>query len=345
MNNVPPNDENLSTAADPIGRDPLDVAPLRIGILLWPAFPMMSLTCIVESLRHAGDHGDASRHRYAEWEILGAPGTRTTSSCGISIEATAPYSEPGAFHFVFVIGGLLKDLDDVTPGHLTFLRAAARSDTTLVGACTGVFVLAREGLLDGRPACVHPYHDRDFEEAFPGHRRVRDADYAVQDRKITVLGGVSMLSLMTKIVRDHFGPDRAAKVVYQTTLSAGGQPDPKEWSPSLPDASITDPRIRKALVVLDAQASETPRIAELARSLGLSERHFLRLFREQVGRAPMEYLIETKLRIAVWMLQRTSRSVTSVAYAAGFSSGANLADHCRRHFGKTPSEIRSDANV
>ncbi len=301
---------------------------------------MMSLAGLVESLRHAGDHGDASHHRYATWDILGAPGSRIASSCGIEVDATAAYPSPARYDYVFVIGGLLRDLADAPLRHRAYIHATRAARRPLISVCTGSFVLAEEGLLEGRPVCVHPYHERDFTAAQPGHRLIVTKDYVCDGEITTVLGGVSILSFMLRIIGAHFGSDRSAKTVHQMTLPA---PDLSGDAPPVvprKHEGITDPRIQKALVLLDAQATQSPSIAELARSLGLSERHFLRLFRTQVGRSPKAYLVDTKLRAAAWMLRHTTRSVTEVAYATGFSSGASLADHCQKRLGQSPTRLR-----
>ena len=210
------------------------------------------------------------------------------------------------------------------------------------GVCTGSFVLALAGLLDGRPVCIHPYHKDHFEAAFPGHRFVTNRDFESSGTVTTVLGGVSILPLMKRLIAAHLGPDRAAKVEHQMTLpSSDGSAFARPQSPlAAKRAEISDPRIQRALVILDAQSTQTPQIAALARTLGLSERHFLRLFRAHVGCGPKDYMIDTKLRAAAWLLQNTARSITSIAYTAGFASGAALADHCRRRLNATPGEIR-----
>ncbi|MGS4947058.1 GlxA family transcriptional regulator [Meridianimarinicoccus sp. RP-17] len=315
-------------------------APLAVAILLWPSFPLMSLAGLVESLRHAADHGDASQPRYARWDILGAHPARIVSSCGIAVDTTAPYGHPRGYDHLFVIGGLLRDMDRAPRAHRDWLRAADRAGLPVTGVCTGSFVLAAEGLLDGRAACVHPYHEKDFATAFPRHRMVLNRDFDSDGRITTVIGGVSILPLMTRIISAHLGPDRAAKTVHQMTHPGADPSGPPQPVPLSREVEITDARIQKALVMLEAEATRNPGIADLARSLGLSERHFLRLFKAQVGRAPKDYLIDMKLRAAVWMLRNTTRSVTAVAYAAGFSSGANLADHCRKRLHAAPSQIR-----
>jgi transcriptional regulator GlxA family with amidase domain len=319
-------------------------APLRVAILLWPSFPLMSLAGLVESLRHAADRGDASAQRYARWDVLGAPGSRTVSSCGIPVEATASYIHPDRFDYVFVIGGLLRDLSAAPGAHRDYLRAADRAGRRIVGVCTGAFVLAEEGVLRGGTACVHPYHRDEFREAFPGIRLATDAEFEEAGRAITVPGGVCILTLMTRIIAERLGPDRAAKTVHQMTLPARGRTGPPpDWVAPVPGAGATDPRVQSALVALEARATENPSVAALARSLGVSERHLLRLFRREVGRAPKDYIVDMKLRAAVWMLRNTGRPVTAIAYAAGFSSGATLAAHCRRRLRATPSQIRRDA--
>jgi len=320
-------------------------APLRVGLLLWPSFPLMSLAGIVESLRHAGDHGDASQNRYTQWDVVGAPGKPILSSCGIPIETTVDYPRPDRFDYLFVIGGLLNKVETAPAAHWSYLWAAQEARHPIIGVCTGSFVLAEAGLLEGKPVCVHPYHARDFSARFAHLRTVLNRDFVTDGNVTTVLGGVSILPLMTRIIGAHFGADRSAKTVHQMTLPAPDLDAGPQARTLVDHDGISDPRIQQALVMLEAHASTNPNIAALARSLGLSERHFLRLFRAQVGVPPKTYLVDSKLRAAIWMLRHTRRSITEVAYAAGFSSGASLSDHCRRRFGQTPSALRREAKT
>lgn len=175
---------------------------------------MMSLTGIIESLRHAGDYGDHSEQRYVGWEIIGATGRKVTSSCGIQVAETCKYLDPTAFDYVFVIGGLLKDLSKAPIEHRRYIKVAQRAGCTLVGVCTGSFVFAGERLLSGTPAAKHPYHNTDFELAFPGHRLTTNVDFVRTEKIATIPGGTSILSFMIDIIDSHFGPDRAAKTVH-----------------------------------------------------------------------------------------------------------------------------------
>ena len=105
---------------------------LSIGILLWPGFPLMSLTGIVEALRHAADFGDQSRPLYCRWSIMG--GSDTSASCGLRVQADAPYTNPTDFDYIAIIGGLLPQLKTAPARHRDYLRVAARTSSTKAAA-------------------------------------------------------------------------------------------------------------------------------------------------------------------------------------------------------------------
>lgn len=313
---------------------------LSVGILLWPRFPLMSLTGIVESLRHAGDFGDMSRQIEGRWEIMGQSGQPVRSSCGIEIPPTASYLYPGEFDYIFVIGGLLRQLDHAPFEHRRYIHAARQLGRTIVGVCTGSFVLAEERLLSRSVACIHPYHRRDYETAFPGHRLTTTKDFVSNDGIVTIPGGISILAYMAQIVAEHFGMDRSAKVVHQLSLPERRGLGEFERTGIIPHLEIADPRIQKAIVMIESGGDTKIGVAELAAQLGMSERHFSRLFQSEVGKSPRDYILQTRLRIATWLLQHTTKSITTIAFEAGFASPAHLSALCAKRLGITPTEIR-----
>lgn len=316
---------------------------LTIGILLCPGFPLMSLSCIVESLRHAGDIGDRSRPIHCRWDILGDPGSRIASSCGISFRPTRAYPEPDAFDYVFLIGGLLPRMEEIPERHRRYLRAAHASGTTVAGLCTGVFVLAQERLLTDRTACLHPYHRDDFLRAFPGIRITTHEDFNERDGVITAPGGLSNLGLMTALIQRHLGQDRAIKTVHQLTLPERAGSSEFDKAVLTRHVQVSDPRIQMALLMAEANGPATLGVGEIAQRLGLSERHFSRLFARQVGMPPKTWLLRQKLEEARRLLIHSNRSVTSVAYATGFSSCAHFSQAFFKHFGTYPSKLRGGA--
>lgn len=159
---------------------------LSMGILLCPTFPMMSLTGIIEPLRHATDFADNSRPLHCRWSIMGGPGHAAVASCGIRVQADASYINPTNFDYIVVVGGLLPHLRAASSQHRDYLRMAASANVPVIGACTGAFILAQEGLLDGRKASVHPFHAEDFRLAFPRLAFSTRDDFLIDNGRITV---------------------------------------------------------------------------------------------------------------------------------------------------------------
>ena len=312
---------------------------LSAGILLWPGFPLMSLTGIVESLRHAGDFGDMSRQIEGRWEIMAAGGA-VRSSCGIEVKPTQPYLHPAEFDYLFVIGGLLPQLDHAPLSHRRYIHAARQMGCTIVGVCTGSFVLAEERLLARATACIHPYHRRDYESAFPSHRFTTTQDFVSADGVATVPGGISILAYMAQIVSTRFGADRSAKVVHQLSLPDRRGVGEFERSGMTQHREIADPRIQKAIVMIESGSEAAVGVAELASRVGMSERHFSRLFQAEVGQSARDYILATRLRLANWLLRHTTKPVTTIAFEAGFASPSHLSAIFQKKLGKTPSQVR-----
>jgi len=313
---------------------------LSIGILLWPTFPMMSLTGIIEPLRHAADFADNSRPLHCRWSIMGAPGHAAVASCGLKVQADAPYTNPTDFDYIAVIGGLLPHLRAAPARHRDYLRVAASAGVPIIGVCTGVFVLAQEALLSGRRASVHPFHREDFRSAFPGLQMSTRDDFISDDNRITVPGGVSILSLMTELIRTHCGADRAAKAVHQLSLSVPsgvsefdrGRVSGFHFSP--------DARIQRAVVLIESRMGRDMTPDEIATAVGLSGRQFARLFNEHLGMTPKRFIIETRLRHARWLIESSGLSITEIAFETGFSDCAHLATSFKQKFGQSPSQLR-----
>jgi len=139
---------------------------LRVGIVLWPGFPLLSLAGLCDGLRHAADLGDQSRQMRCTWDVVGHTGEAVKASCGIRVPVDRSLSQPGAYDYVAVIGGLLPQIADAPPHYAPFLAATAASGVPLIGICTGSFVLARLGLLNGHVPCIHPFHVPDWETLY-----------------------------------------------------------------------------------------------------------------------------------------------------------------------------------
>ncbi|KNZ30724.1 MAG: AraC family transcriptional regulator [Methylibium sp. NZG] len=312
---------------------------LSIGILLWPGFPLMSLTGIVESLRHAADFGDHSRPLYCRWSVMGSD---ASASCGLLVRADAPYTNPNDFDYIAVIGGLLPQLKTAPARHRDYLRVAAAAGVPIIGACTGVFVLAEEGLLVGHKASIHPYHALDFRTAFPRIAMSTRHDFIDGKTRITVPGGVSILALMTELVRRHSGDDRAAKVVHQLSLTDRKGPSAFDRERASEVPKVADPRIQRAVVLIESRKGTGVDSERAAQAAGISGRQFSRLFRESMGVTPTRYILLTRLRYARFLVQHSSMGMTAIAFETGFADCAHFSTAFRTCYGVTPSSLRTE---
>lgn len=315
-------------------------ADLSIGILLWPTFPMMSLTGIVEPLRHAADFADNSRPLHCRWSIMGTPGHAAVASCGIRVQADAPYINPTDFDYIAVIGGLLPHLRAASGKHRDYLRVAASAGVPIIGICTGAFVLAQEGLLAGRRASVHPFHAEDFKIAFPRQPFSTRDDFLIENGRITVPGGVSILSLMTELIRTHCGPDRAAKAVHQLSLTEHKGLSAFDQGRVSGFRHVEDSRIQRAVVLIESRKGRDVSPEQAASMAGLSPRQFGRLFQQNIGMTPKRFIIETRLRYARFLVENSRLSMTEIAFETGFSDAAHFATAFRKKHERTPRQFR-----
>ncbi|GAA2859385.1 transcriptional regulator GlxA family with amidase domain [Aminobacter niigataensis] len=313
---------------------------ISVGILLWPTFPMMSLTGIIEPLRHAADFGDNSRPLHCRWSIMGKPDYAAVASCGIRVQADSPYINPTDFDYVIVVGGLLPRLRTAPSTHRDYIRVAASAGVTIVGVCTGSFILAQEGLLVGRKAAIHPYHRDDFQVAFPRQPLSTRDDYLIENGRVTVPGGISIFSLMTELIRNHCGPDRAAKAVYQLSLTDQKSMSAFDQERASSFRHVGDARVQRAVVFIESRKGRDVSPEMVAASVGLSPRQFARLFQDHIGMTPKHFILETRLRYVHFLLENSVLPITAIAFETGFADSAHLATAFRKKYNTSPSEFR-----
>ncbi len=311
---------------------------LRVAFLLAPRFTLTAFAGFVDALRLAADDGDRSRQRLIRWDVLGSEPVR--SSCGCSVAPTATLGEAAAWDVVVVVGGLLHGGQKV-PGAVTaFLREAAAAGRRLVGLCTGSFVLARAGLLDGHLACVSWFHRADFEAEFPGHRVVSNRMFVVDRERLTCAGGTSVVHLAAHLIEQAVARASATKALR---ILIEDQPLPA--TALQPEEVLTerasDPLVRKAMLLLEQRLHEALAVQAVCDQLGLGRRQLERRFRQDVGLSPAGYRLRLRLERARWLLVHSDLEVGSVSLECGFQDSAHFARAVRQAYGRSPRELRA----
>jgi len=264
-----------------------------------------------------------------------------TTSAGYAALPTHPNSVlaqadtvvvPGVTNTAIVSRGELPD-------ELVRLAATARPDARWVSICTGAFVLAALGKLDGRTATTHWVYADLFRRHFPAVLLDPDVLYVDHGDVLTSAGNAAGIDLLLHVIRSDLGSEAANRVARGAVVApwrAGGQAQFIERP--VPDASEagTGPTRAWAIEHLD----EPIGLADMARHAGMSIRTFTRRFREETGETAGTWLVRARVDRARHLLETTDLPVDRVAAAAGFGTSASLRQHLSAAVGLSPLAYR-----
>lgn len=315
---------------------------LRVGFVLTPRFTLTAFAGFIDVLRLGSDEGDLSRQIGCEWEILGTPGIGIQSSCGALLVPLHEMEHPERFDYVVVVGGLLHGGQKVSRDIYSFLQSAARAGVTLIGLCTGSFVLARAGLLDRHVTCVSWFHREDFIREFPALRLVSNRMFIADRDRMTCAGGTSVVHLAAYLIEKHRGRAHATK-----SLRIMIEDQPLPASTLQPEAIVTrrarDSLVRRAMLLIEQKLASPDSIAGIASGLGISTRQLQRRFSDDVGMTPREYRLRLRLERAKWLVQNTDLSLTDIGIDCGFGDCSHFSRAFSSRFNTGPSRFRKAA--
>lgn len=228
---------------------------------------------------------------------------------------------------------------DAEPAALDALRAAAAAGKRVASICSGAFVLAQAGLLDGRVATTHWGLAEEMQRAFPSVRVDADRLFAEDGQIITGAGSAAGIDLCLHLISSDYGAavaNAAARAAVVTPVRHGGQaqfvqtPLPAETDSSLDAARIW------ALQHLDQPIS----LRDLAGRAKVSVRTLTRRFTAETGVTPFQWLLQQRLLRARELLETTDLTIDQVAGRSGLGSGESLRQHLSRQIGMTPAAYR-----
>ncbi|MFJ3878251.1 GlxA family transcriptional regulator [Streptomyces sp. NPDC090077] len=228
-------------------------------------------------------------------------------------------------------------------GRLTDELAAAlahvRPGTRMVSICTGGYVLAAAGYLDGRPATTHWAYAEHFQRMFPAVRVDADVLYTDDGDVLTSAGVAAGIDLCLHIVRRDHGAAIANDTARRTVVPPhreGGQA--QFIQRPVPDPQQAGTAAARAWVL--ARLHEPVRLSDLARQEAVSVRTFTRRFRDECGVSPGEWITGQRVERARQLLERTELPVETIAREAGFGTAQSLRKHVQAALGVSPTAYR-----
>ena len=222
---------------------------------------------------------------------------------------------------------------------LDALRAAAERGARVASICTGAFVLAAAGLLDGRRATTHWRYAERLARAFPRVTVEPDVLYVDEGDVLTSAGVAAGIDLCLHLVRRDHGAEAANSVARRMCVAAhrdGGQAQFAER----PLAPAEGDGLAATRAWMDARLGEPLTVAEMARHAGYSPRSFARRFRAETGTTPLQWLIARRVRAAQRLLEASALTVEEVGARCGFGGAIGLRQHFSRVVGTSPTAYR-----
>ena len=223
---------------------------------------------------------------------------------------------------------------------LAALRSAHRHGARVVSLCTGAFVLAASGLLDGRRAATHWGSAARLAESFPGVTVDHRVLYIDDGDILTSAGSAACIDLCIHIVRKDFGAEIANTVARDLVVAphrSGGQAQ-------FLTAAVREPEnhdlFGDTLQWAQANLEEVLDVETLARRSAMSTRTFARRFRDTVGTTPHQWVLRQRITLAQRLLERTDLPIDTIASRCGLGSPQNFRLHFRQVVGAAPSDYR-----
>lgn len=220
------------------------------------------------------------------------------------------------------------------------LRAAYEAGARIAALCTGAFVLAAAGLLDGRMAATHWMHAQQLARLHPRVSVRADLLYVDDEQVLTSAGKTAALDLCLHLVHRDLGASAANGLARRLVVAShrpGGQ---AQFIAPPPDPRVTD-RLESALNWARAHLDQPLTVRDLARESGLSARQLARRMRTEAGLTPLEWLHQQRITRAQDLLERTEASVEQIAARCGMGTATTLRRHFQRTVGVSPTAYRT----
>ncbi len=309
--------------------------PLHIGFLMMPEYTLSTFSNAVSVLRMANRLSGRELYRYSVFSIDGEP---VVSSAGLELKMDGSFHTTVDMNVLIVCGGYnVKNYCDKPV--IDALRSMDKKGIPLGAMCTGSYVLAAAGLLDGYRSTIHWENIASMREQFP-KLNISSSLFVIDRDRYTCSGGISSIDLMLNLVASIHGHQLVQQISEQFTCDRVRTEKDPQRAPLQYLIGASQPRLVDAVVLMEANIEEPLSLDEIAEYVGISRRQLERLFNRYLHCAPSRYYLELRLSRARLLLLQTSIPVIDVAISCGFSTAPHFSKCYSDLYGKPPSNER-----
>ena len=310
-----------------------------IGVLIFPDFQLLDAAGPISAFEIAARFAGAVPAIRA---VAIEPGpVRSSSGAEMVARSTKPAA---AITTLIVAGGEGTRVAAACQKTLSFVRGLARRGVRIASVCSGAYILAEAGLLDGKRATTHWQRTRHFVAAYPKVKLESDQIF-VRDGDIWTSAGITAgIDMSLAMIAQDYGEEIAQKTARQLVLyhrRSGGQ---SQFS-SLLELKAPTGRFASLLAWARENLDAPLTVEHLAERAGMSARHFSRAFIAETGTTPSKAVEKLRIEVAKARVQASSEAIERVAEIAGFRDPERMRRAFIRAFGQPPQSLRRAARA
>ncbi|GGS80225.1 GlxA family transcriptional regulator [Streptomyces cinerochromogenes] len=274
-----------------------------------------------------------------DFAVVSAEGPELGTHCGFTVSTPYGLERLEEADLIAVPAGETYTERAYPPELLAALRRAVDRGTRVLSVCSGVFVLAAAGLLDGRRCAVHWHHAEQLARRYPGLTVEPDVLYVDEDPVITSAGTAAGIDACLHLVRKEQGPEVANKIARRMVVPPhrdGGQAQFIER----PLPKVPCDTVGEVLAWMEAHLDQEVTVEQLAARAHMAPRTFARRFQQETGTTPYRWILRQRVLLAQELLERTDETMDAIAWRTGFGTAAALRHQFVRALGTTPNAYR-----
>jgi transcriptional regulator GlxA family with amidase domain len=311
-----------------------------VAVVIFPEFQLLDAAGPIAAFELAGREMGSQAYRI---RVVARTAGPVSSSSGVMLTADTLVA-PSGIDTLLVVGGPGTRNRDADPELLEWLREASGAARRLASVCTGAFLLAAAGLLDGRRATTHWRYAAGLARRYPAVRVEPDRIF-VRDGNIWTSAGISAgIDLALALVANDLG-EAVAKRTAQRLVVHHRRPGGQSQFSALLDLSHPDGRFGSLLAWAHERLNEPLPVERLADRAGMSPRHFARAFAAETGTTPAKAIERLRLEAARAHVEQGREPIDRLAEITGFRDPERMRRAFIRVFGHPPQALRRAARA
>ena len=315
-----------------------DKLPTRFGFLLVNDFTLISMSSATEPLRMANHIRGENIY---QWKTISESGGAVCASNGLSVNVDSGIEDPDVLagvEVLIVCGGWNIEQNS-TEALIRWLRTIGQGPIGFGSSCTGSYLLAAAGLLDGYRCSVHWENMGSMTDLFPKAHISRSV-YTIDRDRFTCSGGTSPVDMMLYMIKRQCGPEVSAGVAEQFIHERIRRSSDNQRVPLKHVVGNQSEKLIVAVELMEANIREPISQVDIASYTGVSRRQLQRLFQRYLLCTPSRYYSQIRLVRARELLHQTSMSLVEISALTGFISSSHFSKSYKEHFGHSPSAER-----